>query len=242
MEIVFFILALVSEIIGTIGGFGSSVFFVPLAAMFFPPKTVLGLTALFHVFSNLSKLYLFREHINLSLLSRFGLPSIIGVIVGAFLSVFFVATSGTLILGFFLLLFAVLFLLKPSLQIAPTRTNAIAGGSAAGFFAGLIGTGGALRGAIMASYNLEKQVFVATSAAVDMGVDLTRSAIYVGNDYVSLNDAWYIPGLIAVSFVGSLIGKYVLNFISQEVFRKFVLVLIGIIGIVSIVHYLYFVK
>lgn len=57
--IVFGILALLAEIIGTIGGFGSSLFFVPIAQFFFDTKTVLGLTAVFHVFSNSSKLFLF---------------------------------------------------------------------------------------------------------------------------------------------------------------------------------------
>ena len=40
----FFLIALLSEIVGTIGGFGSSVFFVPLAGLFFDFHTVLALT------------------------------------------------------------------------------------------------------------------------------------------------------------------------------------------------------
>lgn len=242
MTAIFFLLAFISEVVGTIGGFGSSVFFVPLAAMFFSPKVVLGLTALFHVFSNLSKIYLFREFINLKLLWRFGVPGVVGVALGAIGSVYITSEYSAVILGVFLLGFAALFLLRPQLQIPPTKNNAVIGGSASGFFAGLIGTGGALRGAVMASYNLEKNVFVATSAAVDMGVDLTRSAIYLGNDYVDMSDAWYLPGLILVSFAGSFVGKYLLGFMSQDQFRKVVLVLIGIIGLVSILHYLYFLK
>lgn len=217
-------------------------FILFLAGMFFSPKVVLGLTALFHVFSNLSKIYLFRDHINRQMLGRFGIPSIVGVIIGAVGSTYIVSSIGSMLLGVFLFAFAILFLTKPHLRILPTKQNAIAGGSASGFLAGLLGTGGAVRGAAMASYNLEKNAFVATSAAVDLGVDLTRSVIYVGNDYLQLQDLWYIPGLIVVSFVGSLTGKYVLNFIRQEIFRKIVLVLIGVIGIVSIVQYLYFLK
>lgn len=57
----FLVLTLVAEIIGTIGGFGSSVFFVPFANIFFDFHTVLGITAIFHLSSNLSKIYLFRK-------------------------------------------------------------------------------------------------------------------------------------------------------------------------------------
>jgi hypothetical protein len=42
----FFLIALLSEIVGTIGGFGSSVFFVPLAGLFFDFHTVLALTSI----------------------------------------------------------------------------------------------------------------------------------------------------------------------------------------------------
>lgn len=237
--IVFYILALISEIIGTVGGFGSSVFFVPLATFFFEPKIVLGLTALLHIFSNLSKLILFRKHIDFKIFKLFGIPGIIGVAIGAFASVYLIFTYGALMLGIFLLAFSLLFLLRPKLEITPTPKNAIAGGSIAGFLAGLIGTGGAVRGAAMAAYNLEKSAFVATSAAIDMGVDVTRAVIYMGNDYLQAKEFSYIPMLIGVSFVGSVIGKKLLQRISQEMFRKIVLILIGLIGIVSIIHYLY---
>lgn len=237
--ITFYILALISEIIGTVGGFGSSVFFVPLATFFFEPKIVLGLTALLHVFSNLAKLILFWKHIDYRIFKLFGVPGIVGVAIGAFASVYLIFAYGSLIIGIFLLSFAILFLIRPSLEIAPTPKNAVTGGSIAGFLAGLIGTGGAVRGAAMAAYNLEKSAFVATSAAIDMGVDITRTFIYLGNDYLQAKEFSYIPMLIAVSFAGSWIGKSMLQQISQLMFRKIVLILIGLIGIVSIIHYLY---
>ncbi len=51
---IFLFLVLIAEIAGAIGGFGSSVFFVPTANIHFIFETVLGLTAEFHVFSNIS--------------------------------------------------------------------------------------------------------------------------------------------------------------------------------------------
>ena len=235
----FYILALISEIIGTVGGFGSSVFFVPLATFFFETKVVLGLTAVLHVFSNLSKLILFGKHTDFRILKLFGIPGIIGVGIGAFASVYLVVSYGSLLLGIFLLAFALLFLLKPKLVISPTPKNAISSGSLAGFAAGLIGTGGAIRGAAMTAYNLEKSAFVATSAAIDMGVDVTRTIIYLSNDFLQKEEFSYVPMLIAVSFIGSWIGKQVLQKVSQFQFRKIVLILIALIGIVSMIDYLY---
>jgi uncharacterized membrane protein YfcA len=58
--ILFIVLTFLAEIIGTIGGFGSSVFFVPLAGLFFDFEMVLGITAVFHVASNLAKIVIFK--------------------------------------------------------------------------------------------------------------------------------------------------------------------------------------
>jgi uncharacterized membrane protein YfcA len=82
----FVLLALFSEIIGTVSGFGSSILFVPIASLFFDFKTVLGITAVFHVFSNLSKIALFRKGIDKEIAIKLGIPAILFVLFGAWLT------------------------------------------------------------------------------------------------------------------------------------------------------------
>lgn len=82
----FLFLALIAEIIGTVGGFGSSVFFVPIANFYFDFHSVLGITAIFHLSSNISKIVLFKNGLDKRLLLNIGLPSVIFVILGGFLS------------------------------------------------------------------------------------------------------------------------------------------------------------
>lgn len=226
----FLLLAFLSELVGTIGGFGSSVFFVPLAGFFFDFQTVLAITAILHVFSNIAKLILFHKGISWRLMLLIGLPSVIFVILGAYLSTRLFSNYTELILGIFLVVFGSLFFLRPELTINPTRANAISGGASAGFLAGLIGTGGAIRGLSLAAFNLEKNAFIATSAAIDFGVDLSRSVIYIKSDYLKPQYYTYIPALFIIAFVGSYMGKQLLNKVSQENFRKIVLGLIILIG------------
>jgi uncharacterized protein len=84
--VLFFLLALVSEIIGTISGFGSSVFFVPLAGMLFDFHTTLVLTGILHIFSTSAQVIMFRKSINWKLMLKIGIPSVIMVIAGAYLN------------------------------------------------------------------------------------------------------------------------------------------------------------
>lgn len=236
VSVTFLLLAFVAEIIGTIGGFGSSVFFVPIGNFYFDFQSVLGLTALFHLSSNLSKILLFKKGLNKRLLLSIGIPSVVFVIVGGLLSNVINSLYLTISLGIFLVGFSLLFLIRSKLHISPTNKNAIVGGSLSGFSAGLLGTGGAIRGLTMAAFNLEKSVFIATSAFIDMMIDLSRTVVYYQNGYIHLHDLKYLPYLFAIGLIGTYVGKKILNYIPQSKFRKLSLFLILFIGIVTIVQ------
>ncbi|MFC4740472.1 sulfite exporter TauE/SafE family protein [Flavobacterium ponti] len=233
-SILFLFLALIAEIIGTIGGFGSSVFFVPFTALFFNFHTVLGITAIFHLSSNISKIYLFRDGLDKKLLLQIGIPSILFVIIGGLLSNCFNSKILEISLGIFLILLSLLFLIKDKLVIPPKLKESIIGGSLSGFTAGFLGTGGAIRGITMAAFNLEKSVFVATSATIDFGIDFTRSFVYFFNGYITKEILIYIPFLFIIGFVGTWIGQKILNKIPQNRFKKLSLFLILGIGIFSL--------
>ncbi len=230
----FLLLAFLSEVAGTIAGFGSSVFFVPIAGFFFGFHQVLALTSILHVFSNTAKLLFFGKHVRLRLLLLLGIPSVAGVIFGAYLSTKIELKYDQLLLGLFLIVFSLFLLWNSTAKIPPTKLNAIGAGSVAGFMAGLIGTGGVLRGLALAAFDLEKGVFVATSAGIDSGVDLSRMLIYLRNGFLEPNSIVYIVGLLVVAFAGSYLGKVALRYIDQKYFRRIVLGFVFVIGLITL--------
>ncbi|MDG1572439.1 sulfite exporter TauE/SafE family protein [Robiginitalea sp. M366] len=234
----FLLLALLAEVLGTVGGFGSSVYFVPMANFFMDFQSVLGITALYHLSSNLSKIGFFRKGIDRTLLLYLGIPAVVLVAAGAWLSKWVDPESLSLVLGVFLLVFALVFLLKRELRVHPSRRNAVTGGALSGFLAGILGTGGAVRGAVMTAFNLPKERFIATSAVIDLGIDLSRTLVYAGNGYIHKHDLYLVPFLIVISIVGTFAGKKILERISQEQFRGFVLVLLMGIGVITLLAHL----
>jgi len=219
----FYLLALFAEIIGTLSGFGSSVLFVPIASLFFDFKFVLGITAAFHVFSNLSKIYLFKDGINKRIAIKMGVPSLIAVIVGAGLVNFLPILILEKAMSLLIFLICLFLFFRPDAKIATNNANLIKGGALSGFLAGLIGTGGAIRGIVLSAFNLEKNIFIATSALIDLGVDGSRAIIYATNGYMNSWMFTLLPLLILVSFTGSWIGKKMLMNISQKWFKHIVL-------------------
>lgn len=232
--LLFILLALIAEILGTVGGFGSSLFFVPIASYFLDFHSVLGITALFHVSSNLAKIAFFRKGFDKKLVISIGIPAVTFVIVGAFLSKFIETKILEISLAIFLIAVSLVFLIFKEITVKPTLSNSIMGGTFSGLIAGLFGTGGAIRGITLAAYNLRMDVFIATSAIIDLAIDSSRSIVYSLNGYVHKHDLYLIPILLVVSILGTFIGKKILTKISEEQFKSIVLILVLITGIVTL--------
>lgn len=232
--LLFLALALLAEIAGTVGGFGSSVFFVPIANFFFDFESVLGITALFHLASNVSKLSLFRAGVDKRLLLLLGVPSVLFAIIGGLATRYVPSQWLELALAVFLIVLSGWMLWRPDWKITPTARNAVFGGVLSGGMAGLVGTGGAIRGLAMAAFDLPKDVFVATSAAIDMGIDLGRAVVYWRSGYIHGHDLVQIPLLVVVAFVGTWVGRRVLSRISQQAFRRIALMMVLAISLVTL--------
>ncbi len=232
--ILFFALAFTTEVIGTVSGFGSSVFFVPLAGMLFDFKSTLALTGILHIFSTSAQVFMFRKEIDWPLALKIGVPSVIFVIVGASLSDKVDLKYAEFAMGIFLIAFALTFLTRSELKFNPTNFNAVVGGAVAGFLAGLIGTGGAVRGATLAAFDLQKGTFVGTSASIDLAVDFSRTVVYLSNGYLDRQYYWYVPVLLVMAWTGAFVGKMLLKKIPQKIFKKIVLFLILAVGVFMI--------
>ncbi|MBI2040036.1 sulfite exporter TauE/SafE family protein [Candidatus Microgenomates bacterium] len=231
MEILFFLSAFVSEIIGTIAGFGSSTVFLPLALLFFDFKTALVLVALFHIFGNIGRISFFKSGLDKQTLIIFGIPSVLLTVIGALLVKSTPQDFLKGILGIFLIVYAILSLWKEDLKVKESLFYSIIGGGLSGFLAGLIGTGGALRGAFLTAFGLPKEKYIATAAAIALAVDLTRIPIYFAGGFLSSQFYFYIPILLIVALAGSFSGKQVVKRVPQKTFKKMVLVAILAVGV-----------
>lgn len=231
---IFIILAFVAEVLGTVGGFGSSLFFVPIASYFIDFHSVLGITALFHVSSNITKIAMFKHGFDRKIIIWVGIPAVLFVVVGAYLSQFVNSDKLQLILGIFLILISVFFFIFRKFTIQPSKSNSLFGGIFSGLAAGLLGTGGAIRGLTLAAFDLKIEVFIATSAVIDLAIDASRAVVYASNGYVHKHDLYLIPILLVVSILGTFAGKKILDHVSQEKFKIIVLVMIFLTGVFGV--------
>lgn len=239
MELLLFAAAFGAEVLGTSVGFGSSTIFLPLAVLLVDFKTALVLVAVLHVFGNGWRMKFFRQGLDRKMLVKFGVPSMIFTLVGAWLVGYISQSSLRGVLGVFLVGYAVMMLWKGRFKIKQTPVMVVLGGGGSGFLAGLIGTGGAVRGAVLTGFGLPKKTYIATAAAIALAVDVTRIPVYLSQGFLTSKYYWYIPVLLMVAGGGSFIGKQMVTRIPQKQFRKLVLGAILLMGLKLVYDWLF---
>src|SRR4051812_26822638 len=77
--------ALVGSGLTFFSGFGLGTILLPVFSVFFPVEAAIAITALVHLLNNLFKLALTYRKIDLTVVAKFGIPSVAGALAGALL-------------------------------------------------------------------------------------------------------------------------------------------------------------
>lgn len=226
----FLILAFLAEIVGTFTGFGTTTILVPLASFFMPLREAIVLAGLFHLFGTIFRTIFFIKGINLKITFIFGIPALIFSYLGAlFLSTIDVNILSKL-LGIALIIYASYSLLAHQMSLPKNPLILAGGGSVVGFLAGLIGTAGALRGVFLTAWNLPRDVYLGTGAAMGLGADAARVLSYYQNGLLK-SDFNLVITLAIVALVSTFLGYKAAKFTKQKIFTKIVLIALILAGI-----------
>jgi uncharacterized protein len=226
----FFLVAIVAfaaSLLTLFSGFGLGTLLMPVFGIFFPIHVAVALTGIVHLLNNLFKIALLWRDVDRGMLLRFGVPSVLGGLIGATLLSYL---SGLPALGEWSgmgrtwavqpikVLVALLMIFFVGMELLPVlkRWNAAArflsiGGLVSGFFGGLSGHQGALRSAFLVNAGLSKEAFVATGVAIACCVDLTRLPVYFARfESAQLVSQWPLLCVAtAAAFAGAWVGmKY----------------------------------
>lgn len=233
MEITYIaLLTLVAGAIGTITGFGTSTLMIPVLVMFFSPVETIFLVSIIHWFGNIWKIALFRTGFNVRLLLVFGGVGLATSYLGAYLSLDANEQILLQLLGMFLAAYGVFLIFQAKFKLPASNSTALTGGALSGFFAGMFGIGGAIRGAFLSAFDLPKAVYIATAGAIGLLVDSTRIVTYVVGGATLPRELWYgLLLFIPVSFVGAQLAKKVVTKIPQNKFRFVIAVFLCLIGV-----------
>ena len=232
MEIFYLaITVLIAGIVGTTTGFGASTVMIPVVILFYPMPETLLFVGIIHCFGNLWKILFFKHGFRWKIILGFGIPGIIASMLGALLVFNVPSALLSRILGIFIIIYVIYLFFNSDFKVKSNLGSAITGGLLSGFMAGIFGIGGAVRSLFLTAFNLPKEVYIVTGAAIAIVIDITRLITYFFHGS-RLNNAamWGMFLFIPMSFLGAGIAKIIVNKIPQKYFRLVIAVFLLIMA------------
>jgi uncharacterized membrane protein YfcA len=247
------LVALTGSLLTFFSGFGLGTILLPVFLVFFSVQEAILMTAIVHLLNNLFKGSLMFRNIDLNILLRFGIPSIGGAWVGAFV----LGLSGqynqplisyniggktfeifilNLAVGGLMLFFTAMEILPRLAKLEFSRKWLIPGGVLSGFLGGYSGHQGALRTAFLIRTGMSKEAFLATGAAITLGVDLTRISRYLSPEHLyAIEKQWILllAGVISAS-LGTILGNRLLKKTTLQSLKMIVAVFMGIMSLLTL--------
>lgn len=215
--------AFLGSLLTLFSGFGLGTLLTPVFGLFFPIHIAVALTGIVHLLNNLFKLSLLGKSADRSMVLRFGIPSVIGGLAGAWLLSGLIHLQPLytwhlgervceisplkLVVAFLMVFFTFMELVPALKNLKFARKYLTLGGLTSGFFGGLSGNQGALRSAFLINSGLDKSSFIATGVVIACMVDFTRLPVYFTRFQSSaLQNEWK---LLVVATLCAFAGAYV---------------------------------
>ena len=227
------LLVLVASAIGTFSGFGGSTIMVPFLLFFFPLPVTLLFSAIIHLVGDSWKMLLFRKGARQwKLMLWFAIPGAAASIAGAFVSVQAPQEVLLRVLGVFLLAYVAFLFIKPNWKLPQKNSTAALGGAASGVAAGIFGVGGAIRAAVLAAFNLPKEVYLFTSGFTALFIDSSRIAAYfAGGTRLEGLFLWGLLLFVPLSFLGAWLAKKFIDRVPEQYFRFVIALFLALAGL-----------
>lgn len=238
-----------ASIVTFFSGFGLSTILLPAFTFLFGVEVAIAAAAIVHLLNNLFKIFIVGKKAEISIVIRFGIPAVLAAFIGAWLltvlseqkKIFEYSLSGKyfevaplhLVIGFLMILFAIIELVPRLVKIKINRKYLIFGGALSGFFGGLSGHQGAFRSAFLLKLGLSKEAFIATGIIVACAVDFIRLLVYglsIQSRALDQHAILFLVLAVLSACMGTWLGRKVLYMATYKMIRWGVAVLLMLFG------------
>lgn len=210
--------------LSAICGGGASLILIPILNLLLPASVVPFSLTIGTFTSSVSRIAVFKKHINWKIFFWFVPFSIPAVLIGAYLIKYINPNYLQLIVAFFLVsnvpqLFKKVKDNEKDDNTSPTYVLAIIG-FLAGFVSGITGAIGLLFNRFYLQFGLKKEEIVATRAANEVFLHLIKLIIYISLGLYSNLALWLGIAVALATIISSYTFKYILPLLSENIFGK----------------------
>ena len=248
MEITILILsAFITSSISAVIGMGGGIILLGIMAIIIPEGyMVIALHGIIQLISNTTRTYVFRNHLKDKLVKEFSLGALIGaalsgLIIFLLIQFYNVNSASEIkveflkpIIGIFIIWY--LFLKGPKKE--KISKSFVKVGGISGLASVFVGATGPLIAPFFLKSNLTKENIIANKAACQMITHCTKIPLFIyffNMNYI--NEYQILLPLICAVFIGTNFGKYILQMIPEELFKKLFKAALFLIAIRLIISY-----
>ena len=223
--------AVIAAAIASVTGFGIGSLLTPTLAMAAGTKLAVAAISIPHLVGTAQRFWRLRTHVHRRILWGFGIASAIGGLSGALVHTWVSSQTLSIVFGVVVVLAGVSELTGWMRRVRWGRRSAWVAGAASGALGGMVGNQGGIRTAALLGFDVPKESFVATSTAIGLFVDAARMPVYLTTEWREI--ARIFPFVVTATIgvvVGTIVGTRALARIPEQIFRKFVAVLLIALG------------
>lgn len=227
-----FLAGILAYIVSTLAGGGGAILLLPIAALYLSPAAIAPVVNLGNLIGRPARLVLFWKHIDWSIVWYYSPSALLGAVLGGLVFIQLDARWIQGMLGVFLILMVIPYRFgKKARSFKMKKAYFIPLGLIVSFISTLFGATGAILNPFYLNMGLIKESLIATKTANSFFVGLVQIGTYSFLGALHGKLYWYglIIGLGAI--IGNIIGKRFLQKLSDEQFRKGVLLIMLISGV-----------
>jgi uncharacterized membrane protein YfcA len=219
-------LLLVGGVFSTISGGGLGILTVILGSFFLDPRISIVFVLVLFLSVQIVKLWNFRSYVRWSIVGWYVLGGIPLSYVGGLLLFSVPPRLPAILLGTYCICFIISRFWKIAPKLGTSKSILIASGAVNGFIGGLVGNAALLRMSALMAMGMSKEIFVGTSSAIALLMNLGKVAAYVPNIPFDRNTIILMSLSIPTVFISVAIGKRLLTYVSVQLFEDLQLLVI----------------
>jgi len=223
--------AMFSALLASVTGSGGTTILLPVLVLYFGIRDAVAIITIANLAANLSRVTIHRKEIVLPVVGWFALGTVPMALLGAYLFTVTAPEILTRLLGAILITVALWRRLRPT---PPARWAAlwfIPVGAVFGLLEGIIGSVGPMMAPFFLAFGLMKGAYIGTDALAT--VAMQTSKLFVLEDAQLLGQREITVGLTLVPFMiaGTLLGRSLLDRVSERTFSLIVEIMILTAGL-----------
>ena len=230
-DLLIVVASVVAGATAAVTGFGIGSLLTPVFALHVDTRLAVAAVSLPHAIGTALRYWLMDGSVDRRVLWNFGLTSAAGGLAGA-------ALQGRASNRWLTVVFGVLLLLAAAGEASGLARRmrfrgpvAWMAGALSGLLGGLVGNQGGIRSAALIGFDLPKQTFVATATAIALFVDGARVPVYLATQHAGIEALLRQVALATIGVtIGTAIGGRALGQIPEAWFRRFLALVLAILG------------